>query len=160
MAKPASLKPAKNWKEIFIQELTRIPNVAAAARKAKMGRQATYQARYNDPDFAAAWNEALEAAIENAEGELYRRAVHGTLEPIYHSGEKVGSVRRYSDTLLIFLLKAHKPDMYRETVRNELSGPKGAPIQVEKPDLSILSMEELLALRQISEKLSDVHPED
>lgn len=44
---------------------------------------------------------------------------------------KVDEIRRYSDLLTIFLLKAHRPDKYRETTRQELSGPAGGPIPVK-----------------------------
>jgi hypothetical protein len=30
---------------------------------------------------------------------------------------------------LIFLLKAHRPEKYRETTRQEISGPGGGPVQ-------------------------------
>ena len=39
-------------------------------------------------------------------------------------------VREYSDTLLIFLLKSHRPGVYRETLRQEHSGPGGGPIPI------------------------------
>jgi len=149
------------WQEIFLEKLAKLSNVSAAARAAKITREYAYQYRYENEDFAKAWQDALSEATENAEGELYRRAVHGTLEPVYQSGEKAGSIRRYSDTLLIFLLKAHRPEKYREITRSELTGPNGTPIQVQaKPDLSKLTAEELLVLRQISEKLNDDHSDD
>ena len=43
---------------------------------------------------------------------------------MYYKGDEVGYVRKYSDSLTMFLLKAHRPDKYRERseVKNELSG--------------------------------------
>ena len=35
---------------------------------------------------------------------------------------KVGTVRKFSDTLLIVLLKAHKPEKYRENIKMDVSG--------------------------------------
>lgn len=92
--------------------------------------------RDEDPDFAAAWDEALASSLDDAEGELYRRAVKGTLKPVYQGGAKVGSIREYSDTLLIFLLKSHKPSVYRETTRNEHTGKDGEPIKMEDVGLT------------------------
>lgn len=45
-------------------------------------------------------------------------------EPIVDENgqQKVAAVRKYSDTLAIFLLKAHNPDKYRENSKVELSG--------------------------------------
>lgn len=36
--------------------------------------------------------------------------------------QKVAAVRKYSDTLAIFLLKAHNPEKYRDNSKLELSG--------------------------------------
>jgi hypothetical protein len=45
-------------------------------------------------------------------------------EPVLDANgeQKVAAVRKYSDTLAIFLLKAHNPDKYRENSKVELSG--------------------------------------
>ena len=162
MAIPKSLKAPTTWKELFLQELERLPNVTLAARKARIDRITAYSARKTDPEFALAWDAALDASIQMAEGEVYRRAVHGVLEPVYQGGKKTGSVRRFSDSLLMFMLRAHKPSMYRETTRSEISGPDNTPIKVTQtgPDLSKLDTEELLLLRQISEKIAGVDTEN
>ncbi|WP_156173923.1 terminase [Cupriavidus basilensis] len=46
------------------------------------------------------------------------------MEPVLdeHGNHKVAAVREYSDTLAIFLLKAHDPEKYRENSKVELSG--------------------------------------
>ena len=36
-----------------------------------------------------------------------------------------------SDLLLIFLLKAHRPEKYRETIRQEHTGAAGVPLRVD-----------------------------
>ncbi len=56
------------------------------------------------------------------EDEARRRAYDGWLEPVFHKGVKVGTVRKFSDTLLIVLLKAHKPEKYRENIKMDVSG--------------------------------------
>ena len=124
------LSPEKR-REAFLDRLRKDPNIAKAARAVGYTRQRMYQMRDEDPAFAEAWNEALLEAIDMAEGEVYRRGVKGTLKPVYQGGAKVGTIREYSDTLLIFLLKAHKPEKYRETSRQELTGPDGGPIQTQ-----------------------------
>lgn len=129
MAQAASQKIPDNWKALFVAALAKSPNVTAACQRAKVSRSWAYAQRDLDADFAAAWDEALEMGIDEAQGELHRRAVKGVLEPVYYKGEKVGHIRRYSDTLLMFLLKAHRPEIYRETVRSELTGANGGPIE-------------------------------
>lgn len=112
------LTPEKAWQRPFIQRLCDTGNVTAACKKAKISRQRAYEVKDEDALFAAAWKEALEIATENLELEARRRAT-GWLEPVFYLGAKVGSIRRYSDTLMIFLLKAHKPDKYRDNVHHE-----------------------------------------
>ena len=114
--------PKKDWRQTFINELAQTCNVSLAAAKAKVGRRTVYDARDADPAFAAAWDEAIEIAVELMEGEVHRRAFSGTLKPVYQGGLKVGEIREYSDTLAIFLLKAHKPDKYRERSTVEHTG--------------------------------------
>ena len=70
--------------------------------------------RKADASFAKRWKEADDVAVELMEAEADRRAVEGTDKPIYYQGEQCGQVREYSDTLLIFRLKARRPEVYRE----------------------------------------------
>lgn len=116
-------------KAAFLKELTRRANVSAAARKAKINRSTAYDWYDADPDFAAAWDEAIEVAVDSLEDEAWRRAATGTLEPVFQKGEKVGAIRRYSDMLMVTLLKAHRPEKFKDRSQNELTGPGGAPLQ-------------------------------
>src|SRR5205807_601275 len=53
------------------------------------------------------------AANAHIEAEIRRRAMEGWDEPVYQQGARVGTVRKYSDTLLIFYAKRRMPE-YRE----------------------------------------------
>jgi hypothetical protein len=59
----------------------------------------------------------LERAVEFMEAEAYRRAVHGVDRPVAVAGQRE-LVRQHSDRLLIFLLKARKPEIYGERVKH------------------------------------------
>ena len=59
--------------------------------------------------------------VEELEAEVYRRAVIGVERPITVAGERV-MVREYSDRLLMFLLKAEKPEKYRDRREVKHSG--------------------------------------
>lgn len=109
--------PEKRTK--FLKALTETPNVSRACRLAKISRVTAYNHRKEDEAFAAAWDEALEEGVDGLVESAWRRAKKG------------------DTALTIFLLKAHRPEMYRETVRTEHSGPDGGPIRVSKAsDLS------------------------
>lgn len=115
-------------KERFLKELGKRANVSAAAKAAKVDRSTPYHWREVDVEFAAAWDEAVEAAVDALEAEAWRRAATGVLEPVYQKGERVGQIRRYSDTLMVTLLKAHRREKYSEKQQHELSGPGGEPL--------------------------------
>ena len=89
-------------------------NVTAAAKAINVRRETAYWHRNNDPLFALAWDDAVEAGTAALEQEAYRRAFGGTKKPVYQAGKLVGHIKEYSDTLTIFLLKARRPEVYRE----------------------------------------------
>jgi hypothetical protein len=91
---------------VFLEALTQELSVYRACRRAKLGRNSVYALRDRDEDFARAWKEAQEAAVEELEASAYQRALGG------------------DTTLTIFLLKGFKPERYRE--RFEHTGPNGS----------------------------------
>lgn len=95
-AKPAAPALDVSWHGKFIEILSSTCNVTLAAKGAGIDRTSAYDHYKRLPDFAAAWDDAKEAAVEILEAEAWSRA------------------RKQSDTLIIFLLKAHKPEKYRE----------------------------------------------
>lgn len=112
--KGSSITRNKNWKPDFIKALIRFGNVAYACRKVNIAMSTAYDHREKDEQFGQAWTEALEHATATLEREAWRRAVKGNEKPIYQQGIQVGSVREYSDTLLIFLLKGYAPHKYKD----------------------------------------------
>jgi hypothetical protein len=63
-------------------------------------------------------DEATDEACDVLEAEAWRRAVDGVDRPIFQRGEQVGVERVYSDNLMVQLLKAHRPEKYRERTEN------------------------------------------
>ena len=98
--------------EEFLKWLAQTGNVSLSARNARLKRSQLYALKASDPAFEKAWSIALEEATDLLQGEAIRRAIEGFEEVKYVKGEPVGTVRRYSDQLLMFLLKAHKPSIY------------------------------------------------
>jgi hypothetical protein len=111
----------------FLERLRATSNVAGSARAIGMSRRGIYDAKERDPEFSAAWDDAVETACDRLEAEAWRRGVEGVEEPIISMGKVVRDKRgkpmvrrQYSDHLMIALLKAHRPEKYRENVN--LSG--------------------------------------
>jgi len=105
-------------KAMFLDELAVNGNVSAACRSAGVARQTAYRHQSEDHEFAEAWSDALEQATDRLELEARRRAHEGTPEPVFYQGVECGTVQRYSDTLMIQLLKAHHP-AHRLTINHK-----------------------------------------
>jgi len=106
----------------FLAVLAQCCNVGRACAAVQIDRTTAYVWRDRDADFAAAWDKALRVGVSALEDEAHRRAFDGVDEPVFHKGDVCGAIRKYSDTLAIFLLKAHNPDKYRDNAKLELSG--------------------------------------
>ena len=126
--------------------------MSKAAGEAGISRCTPYDYREKHPEFAIAWAEAEATACDALELEARRRAHDGTDKPVIYKGELMGvwidpttgaivnrdtanaqqiplTVKEYSDTLLIFLLKAHRPDKFRDNSKVELTGKDGGAIE-------------------------------
>ena len=114
----------------FLETLRKTGNVTEAARVARISRNTVYTHRHADPVFAEAWDDAEEEATDALEYEARRRAVHGVERPVVYKGEVVATIPEYSDRLMELLLKAHRPEKFKERVANELTGKGGGPIDV------------------------------
>ena len=119
----------KDWIPKFLKAFAETGLVIEAAKKAGVGRRTVYDERQRNETFALKWAEVEEWTTEEMEQEARRRAVIGVKEPIYYKGELQGHVRKYSDTLLIFMLKARKPEVYRERDLR-IAGPNGEPLDL------------------------------
>ncbi len=109
-----SHKPRHQKKRAFLAAYAQLGTITHASEAAGIDRSAHYRWMREDPNYPDAFAAAQEKSIERLERELERRAVEGVEKPVYQGGKKVGTVREYSDTLLIFRLKALRPEMYRD----------------------------------------------
>ena len=155
-------KVRRSWKPLFLDTLRGTGNVRLSARNANVTRQVVYRARDRSAKFRADWDEALEEARELLEAEARRRAAIGVDEPVFYKGEGVGHIRKYSDTLLMFLLKAHWPEKFRENVSidQRVSGRDGGPVQVQAKTDHVFqpspeAWDEVLRVRAEYERLRD-----
>lgn len=100
-------------KRAFLAAYAECGTVTHAAEYAGISRDTHYE-WLKDDAYRQAFEEAYEEAIEHLEVEARRRAASGVDEPVFYLGQQVGAVRKYSDNLLMFLLKAARPERYKD----------------------------------------------
>lgn len=101
----------------FLAAYPTLGTVGGAAAAAGIDRHTHARWLAANLEYAEAFAAAKDEFVEVLEVEARRRAADGTLEPVFFKGEQCGEIRKYSDTLMIFLLKANRPDKYRDEVR-------------------------------------------
>lgn len=138
----------------FLAAYAKCGNLTEASRKSKVARDLHYDWLRDDPAYPAAFAIAHEEAGDHLESEARRRAVEGVPKPVIYQGQlcreakrdKNGelirnengevvfsaplTIREYSDTLLIFLMKGNNPEKYRDNAKVEHTGPGGGPLEV------------------------------
>lgn len=109
--KKRKIRSVGEWEESFLATLRETGNVRLSCEQANIDRHTAYNRRDRSKEFAAAWQTALDEAVDSLEAEARRRALET------------------SDTLLIFLMKSHRPDVYSDRIRH--AGHDGGPLKVQ-----------------------------
>lgn len=161
LVEPLRLTPGQRDK--WLQLITDQPHISSRGALWKAGvkivarppegkRKAQYRAATkaeveqllaSDPDLHEAYEDARGRSPERIRAELQRRAIDGVLEPVFHQGEIVGEIRRYSDRLLLALAKARLPE-FQDTTRIEVTGGGGGPIEIEDHSASLTDVARVL----------------
>jgi hypothetical protein len=122
----------------FLEALARRRTVKAACDEVGLSRLDAKKGRAADPAFAQLWDEVIEGIADELEAEAMRRALHGyELRTTIRrrekketrsedsgngsqSGESEGEVEsvahKYSEGLLVLLLKANRPEKFGRRV--------------------------------------------
>lgn len=117
MASPESEKKPQMrglWEPAFLTALAELGNYKEAAKLAGISRMTAWRHKTSDPEFAQKCADAEQEAADLLEKEAWRRATEGTDEPVFYKGDQCGTIKRYSDNLLMFLLRGVRPEKYRE----------------------------------------------
>ncbi len=140
----------------FLAAFRECGNITQAAEIVGINRAMHYEWMVKVPEYPALFEAAQQHAADRLEQEARRRAIQGVGEPVFYKGEECGTIQRYSDTLLIFLLKGALPDKYKDRVQQEQSGHIS---HQHIHDLRKLSPEKLAQLEAILQP-ADSSPED
>jgi hypothetical protein len=104
-------------KSRFLEELQQQGSVTHACRVAEVGRRTVYDWRRLDGEFGRRWDDVVESTIDELEQSAFQRAREG------------------DTTLLIFLLKTRRPQIYGQGSRG--GAPSGGrPEGVKPPTLA------------------------
>jgi len=117
-------------KREFLASFAETGNISLSAELVGIDRSTHYVWMKADPKYPELFAQAELLAGDKLEEEARRRAVTGVSEPVFYQGEVCGHIQKYSDTLLIVLLKGTKGEKYKDRGYVEQAGPGGGPINV------------------------------
>lgn len=127
-------------------------NILRAAEAVPMNRQMHYEWLANDPGYPERFAVFWEHAMDTLESEAARRAYEGVEEPVFNAGKRAldvvvgadgevqtdaagepimrpAAIRKYSDTLLIFLLNGNRSRKYRNRTDSRFVDAEGKDLK-------------------------------
>jgi hypothetical protein len=130
-ADPADVQAQRTaaLKDHFLKQYEVAGTISGAARAAQINRSTHYDWFRDDPEYVERFTASGVVAVENLETEMRRRAIVGWDEPVFQGGKQVGVIKKRSDVLLIFALKAARPHVYRD--HYIVRGDDGKPLPLE-----------------------------
>jgi hypothetical protein len=123
---PAKALSPQQAKTRFLEVLAEYGSMSRAAKAAGVTRSKVHRWLEDDEVFGFAYHQSLAAATEGLEDVARERATRGAKieRQIWRNERLIETVIEFrpSDTALLALLKALKPDIYRERVDQNVSG--------------------------------------
>lgn len=124
------------WVEPFLAAMRESNgHVSHSCEAVKIQRSQAYRLRQKDTEFREAWDEITEKTVDAIERRAYSLAIEGWKEPVFGKTEdgtigQIGEKRKFSPSLLIFLLKQRRPTDYNKAIgTKEVAG--GEPMDLE-----------------------------
>jgi hypothetical protein len=111
--------PERTLQDRYLAALPACFTVSAALTRAGATPRELARWREQSGEFLVREQDARNQLADRLEAEAIRRAFKGVRVPVYQGGLLAGYVTQFSDQLLTLLLKAMRPDKYRE--RSEVS---------------------------------------
>jgi hypothetical protein len=127
--RPQHRRDVADWAPAYLAALEASARKAASAKLAGVTLRSVQRRRVTDANFAAEEAAAMMVASDMIEDEITRWAIEGVEEPVFGSGGKgcgtvqVGTIRRFSDTLLLRLAERSESGSWRQKQQVEHSTP-------------------------------------
>jgi hypothetical protein len=141
-ARARTRKPRRNWRAAFLEGFTKTGTVTGGCAHAGIHRSSAYRERQRSESFALKWADIDEEVTDRLEATALLLALKGEVR------------------LIEFLLKARRPDVYREQHVLEHTGPGGGPVELIELglDLTKLTDAELRSLQRLVTRASPAEP--
>ncbi|PHZ84903.1 hypothetical protein [Paremcibacter congregatus] len=107
---------------VFLSILQQSGNVTAATAAAELDRSQVYRRRVAHPAFRDKWQAAMDQALDHLEAYLWDKALGATGQQDRADGGKAPVI---DEKVAIFLLKAHRPEIFGDGKRRPTSLRKG-----------------------------------
>jgi hypothetical protein len=112
----ARTRNTARWRARFLSALRKAPSVKHACLAAGIDRATAYRHRLDDEDFAEQWQDAIQGSVDELEHKAFQLALAG------------------DSNLITFMLRCHKPEVYRDTQRHEVGLLGGIVLLPSKKD--------------------------
>ena len=126
----------KEQQQRYLAAMAKTGTQLAGCRAARCSHNTVARWRAEDAAVLVQEHQAKSNFADELEEEAIRRAWHGTKKPGYQGKELVGYIQEYSDVLLIFALKAVRPDKYRERVDVRTSRDEPVVVPMRQEDIA------------------------
>ncbi len=90
------------WQGKFLQALRETPSVTHACLAVGISRFTAYHHRKQDAEFAEQWQDAIGQSVDELELKAFQMALAG------------------DSNLITFMLRCHKPEVYRDVQKHEV----------------------------------------
>lgn len=100
----------------FLKGIAVDGTMLSGCKAAKVEPRTVYGWRETDETFVLRERQARELMVDKLEAEAIRRGARGVQQPVFQAGKHVGFKTEYSDALLVLVLRANRPERYREKV--------------------------------------------
>ena len=107
-------------------------NVTWACQHVGINARTFYQHMKDDPKVRELVDEAIDQSTDHLEREAMSRGMEGYRTNVEYDdkGKIIKETIKKSDTLLIFMMKGRRPDVYRDNATVRLAGHDGGQLQI------------------------------
>lgn len=105
--------------DLFLEGVSRSNSITKVCAELNLSRVVVYAMKAQDSVFKQRLFDAQTIGVDAWEDEAARRAFDGVERKVFHQGVQIDTIKEYSDSLAIAMLRGAKPERYALQTRNE-----------------------------------------